>query len=50
MRRTRPDDEFGDELDPPMDRAALLLLAATTLASGLAGWALYRACVALLTT
>lgn len=50
MRRTRPDDDFGDERDPPMDRAELLLLATAVLAGWLAAWGAYRGCVALLTT
>lgn len=29
MSQRRPDDEFGDELDPPMDCGDLLLLGAT---------------------
>lgn len=38
---TRPDDEFGDEHDPPMDRAGALLFVVATAASWLATWSLY---------
>lgn len=38
---TRPDDEFGDELDPPMDGANALLFAVAFVAAWLTTWSLY---------